>query len=229
MWKALVYKELRETLWIAGLALAAYAYIVGSCTGASLIPAGFLFSRSYYRVVVPFVDDDFLATFVQISAALAICVGLRQSLGESRHGTWLFLLHRPVESWKVIAGKLAVGMVICFGAMALPILIYAWWAATPGTHASPFEWSMTRSSWQAWFSITPGYLAAFLVGMRPARWFGSRLLPLVGAGLLAFLIAQWAFVNSPAPWWWILGVLAILLFDAWLVASIFYVSRTRNY
>ena len=29
-----------------------------------------------------------------------------------------------------------------------PFLRYAIWAATPGTHASPFEWSMTLPTWQ---------------------------------------------------------------------------------
>jgi hypothetical protein len=70
--------------------------------------------------------------------------------------------------------------------------------------------------------MTPVYLGAFLVGARPARWFGSRLLPLAGAGLLVGLIQF-------LPWWWLLGVLAILLLDAWLVASILYVTKTRDF
>jgi hypothetical protein len=229
MWKAIAHKELRDTLWLAALGLAAYAYLVGTSTGVPFIPAVYPFSRYYYSGgTIPFVGDDFLTNFVLISAALAIGVGIHQSLGESRHGTWLFLLHRPVERKKIIAWKLAVGMVICLGTMALPILVYAWWAATPGTHPSPFEWSMTGSSWRAWFSMTPIYLGAFLVGMRPARWFGSRLLPLVAAGLLAFVIAQ-LMSEFAAISWRIVGVTAIVVLDAWLTACVFHVARARDY
>ena len=78
------------------------------------------------------------------------------------------------------------GLYLAFS--AVPILVYAWWAATPGTHAGPFEWSMTLPAWQLWLSITAIYLAAFLVGMRPARWIGSRLLPLVAVGLFVLLL-----------------------------------------
>ena len=110
--------------------------------------------------------------------------------------------------------------------MALPTLSMpggrdAWYPCSP-------EWSMTWSSWQAWFSMTPIYLGAFLVGMRPARWFGSRLLPLVGVGLLAYVIAQ-LMSELLAITWWILGVTAIVVLDAWLIACVFYVARTRDY
>ena len=223
MWKVTAHKELRETLWLAALALAAYAYVVGSCTGIPFVPEVLSLSRyALPAAIMPFINDEFFSNFVLISAALAIGVGMRQSAGESRHGTWLFLRHLPVEQWKLTAVKLAVGVAVCLGTMALPILIYGWWAATPGTHPSPFEWSMTEDSWQAWFSMTPGYLGAFLIGVRPGRWFGSGLLPFIGAGLVTYAIQL-------VPCWWILGVLAILALDAWLVASILYVAHNRDY
>lgn len=224
MWKVVAYKELRETFWVAALALAAYGYVVGSCTGIPFIPEGFLGRLGYttFPGIIPFVTDDFLNGFILVSMGFAVGMGMRQSAGESRHGTWLFLLHRPVGQTKLIAWKLTLGVMICLGVMGLPILAYAWWAATPGTHPGPFEWSMTESAWQVWFSMTAAYLGAFLVGMRPAKWFGSRLLPLVGVWLLASLM-------QVIPWWWILGVLAILLLDTWLVVSILYVARTRDY
>lgn len=222
MWKVVVYKELRETLGLAALGLAGYVYLVAGCTGLQGVPAFPVGLFSSGQATIPFVADSFLPMLIPLSVILVIAVGLRQTIGESIHGTWLFLMHRPVARWRLIALKLATGMAICLGLMALSILIYAWWAATPGTHASPFEWALTATSWRAWLSMTPVYLGAFLVGLRPARWFGSRLLPLVGVGLLTSAIQL-------IPWWWYLGVAAIVLLDVWLVASILHVAGERDY
>ena len=216
MWKALAYKELRETLGLTALAILVYLLLVGSLTGLHT------FLLNLRSDEIPFAGTGFVGYFVFLSVVLVIGLGLRQTIGESVRGTWLFLMHRPVERWKLVALKLAIGLAACLVSMALPILVYAWWAATPGTHASPFEWSMTLDSWRGWLSMTPLYFAAFLVGMRPARWFGSRLLPLAGAGFLVGMI-------QVIPWWWLLGVPAILLLDAWLIVSIFDVARTRDY
>ncbi len=50
------------------------------------------------RSSVPFVNDGFFyGCFVLISAATAIALGLRQTLGESIHGTYPFLFHRPAD------------------------------------------------------------------------------------------------------------------------------------
>ena len=216
MWKALAYKELRETLGLAAIAIVVYLLLVGSLTGLHTFPLNLRSDE------IPFAGTGFVGYFVFLSVVLVIGLGLRQTIGESVRGTWLFLMHRPVERWKLVALKLAIGLAACLVSMALPILVYAWWAATPGTHASPFEWSMTLDSWRGWLSMTPLYFAAFLVGMRPARWFGSRLLPLAGAGFLVGVI-------QALPWWWLLGAPAILLLDAWLIVSIFDVARTRDY
>ena len=105
------------------------------------------------------------------------CLGLRQTVGESIHGTWMFLLHRPVGWTRLIGVKLLVGVALYLVCGAAAILVYAWWAATPGTHASPFEWSMTVPTWKVWIVMPIVYLGgAFLSGMRPARWVGTRLL-----------------------------------------------------
>jgi hypothetical protein len=217
MLKALVYKELRETLWLAGIGLLAYLYIVMSRMGI-----GWLFGADTTNRVIPFVSADFLESFCLVSVPLAIALALRQSVGEALRGTWLFLLHRPARRGTIIALKMTVGVVLYLICAALPILTYALWAARPGTHASPFEWSMTLWAWQAWLSIATLYFAAFLVGMRRARWFGSRLFPLAAAGVLVLTIQ---FV----PCWWLLGTASLVLLDAWLIAGIFYVVQTQDF
>jgi hypothetical protein len=213
-----VRKELRETLGLAGLGLLAYLCFVAGETGLPLVPwmgAG--------QWGIPFVNGSFLRSFSMVAVLLAIALGLRQSAVESLRGTWLFLLHRPMDRGKLIGLKLAVGATLYLLCGALPILLYGLWAATPGTHASPFSWSMTLPTWNAWLSIATLYFSAVLVGMRGARWFGSRLFPLAATALFVAVIVQFG-----ARWW--LPCLALLVVvDAWLVVSILYVARTRDF
>jgi hypothetical protein len=218
MLQAMLYKELRETLGLAGLGLLAYLCIVTGQMGMPLLP-WLVGSRD---AAIPFVGSEFLFRFCVVSVLLAVALGLRQSVAESVRGTWLLLLHRPAEHGRLIGVKLLVGAVVYLVCAALPILLYALWAATPGTHASPFEWSMTLWSWQAWVSIATLYFGAFLAGMRRARWFGSRLFPLAAAALLIGVI-------QIAPWWWLVGLGSLLLLNIWLVVNILYVARTRDY
>jgi hypothetical protein len=66
------------------------------------------------------------------------------------------------------------------------------------------------------------YLGSFLSGIRPARWIGTRLAPLAASGLLVGLIQL-------IPWWWVLGLAAVVLAVAVLTANILFVARTRDY
>ena len=94
----------------------------------------------------------------------------------------------------------------------------------PGTHASPFFWWMTANAWVALGFIAIVYPAAFLTGLRPARWFGTRLLPLAAAGPLAVAPALFSLVHLE-----LLGIPAYLLVAACLVALIYCVARTRDF
>ncbi len=219
MFRALMLKELRETAWIALVGLAAHMAFVANCVGYSVLP---FYTNGGRDIGIPFLDGAFLTPFCCVSIALAAALGLRQTAFESRGGTWLFLLHRPTSMWRVLAAKLAVGgglYLIC-GLMA--ILSYAAWAATPGKHPSPFFWWMTADAWEAWALIAIFYLAAFLAGIRPARWFGTRLLPLVAGGVLAALLIFPMF-------WPLLGIAVFILIAIWLVSLIYVTAQTRDF
>ena len=150
-------------------------------------------------------------------------MGLGQTVTESRHGTWLFLLHRPMSLWQVLGAKLVVGGGLYLLCGLIAILSYAAWAAMPGKHASPFLWWMTASAWEAWGVIAIVYLAAFLAGIRPARWFGTRLLPLAAGGGLAILLV------FALMFWPLLGIAALLLAAACLIGLIHFTARTRDF
>ena len=71
MWKALAVKELRETLWMAVVALVVHLLLMSPRMGTSLLPWASRESRE-----IPFVGPTFLTYFVVISACLAIGLGL---------------------------------------------------------------------------------------------------------------------------------------------------------
>jgi uncharacterized membrane protein len=219
MLKALVLKELRETAWIAAVGLLAHLGFVANCTGHAVLP----FWTIRGSLEIPFLDSGFLASFCFVSVAIAVTLGLRQTAVESGRGTWLFLLHRPVSVRRILAAKLAVGLGLYLLCGLIPILSYAAWAAMPGKHPSPFYWWMTADAWMAWCVICIVYLAAFLAGIRPARWFGTRLLPLAGAGLLA-VVSVLAFI-----FWPVLGIAVLLLLAACLLGLILFTARTRDF
>jgi hypothetical protein len=217
MLKALVVKELRETILIALAALVFYACYVAAGMGLRVTPYIYQSEQA-----IPFLGDGFIWNFALVSTGLAIALALRQSAWESVRGTFSFLLHRPVGWTSLLGTKIAVGLGLYLAFAAVPILIYAWWAATPGTHASPFFWSMTLPAWQAWISLTAVYLGAFLSGLRPARWLGSRLLPAAGVGGLVWCIQS-------LPCWWIVGLAAILVLDFLVAVNILFVARSCDY
>jgi hypothetical protein len=212
-------KELRETAWIALVALAAYLYFLGGAIGVRLFPWRIAGDNYQY---VPFVNGSLSGEFTKVAVCLAIGLGLWQTVVESRRGTFLFLLHRPVSRTAVIGTKLLVGAGLYLVCSAVPILIFAVLAATPGTHASPFEWSMTADVWETWITLTALYLGAFLSGIRPGRWFGTRLIPLAGAGLAVLVIVR-------LPWWLVFGLPALVVVGGVLLVGIFFVARTRDY
>jgi hypothetical protein len=217
MFRAMALKELRETRGIALLALAAYGLLLW-CQMAQVL--------KWRPQTMPFVDDGFLPGYIWVSGGLAIALGMRQTLGESIAGTYLFLFHRPAIRRWLIGAKLLVGLAAYLLCALLPVVIYGVLAATPGAHSSPFFWEMTIPTLVTCLTMTVLYFGAFLSGIRQGRWFYSKLFPLAGAGLMAFASAA---LHSDFSRGAVASLAPILLTDALLVASILFVARTRDY
>jgi hypothetical protein len=218
--KALALKELREVFGIAAAALGAYLALTANVMGAKVFDWVPIMPRG--PEPVPFAGGGFADFFALVSFAFALALGFRQSAWESARGTYLFLLHRPLGRGRIFLTKLAVGAGVLLACGGVPVVVYAAWAALPGHHAGPFAWSMTGPVWRLLFLMPLVYLGAFLSGLRPARWYGTRLLPLAAAVLL--LVAL-----SAMPHWWRLGLPAALVLAGLLVANICYVARVRDY
>jgi hypothetical protein len=217
--KALLFKELREVRGIAAVALACYLALVANLMGAKVFD--WVLGASRGTEDVPFVGGEFSGWFWIISALFAVALGFRQSAWESARGTYLFLLHRPLRRSAIFLTKLATGLGVFLVCSSVPIVVYGAWAATPGHHPSPFTWSMTVPAWEALTLISLLYLGAFLSGLRPARWFGTRLLPLMGVLIVVVLLPSFQWGYS------IIAVTALL--GAVLVGNVCYVGRVRDY
>jgi hypothetical protein len=203
MTRALLAKELREVAWIAALVLLLSLSYVSHLTGMKL----FTWLLSEQPTAVPFYGGLFARDFGVLAAVGAVLLGFRQSYWEILRNTNLFLLHRPISRRRVMLTKLAAGAGVLLICTAAPILLYGWWAATPGTHAGPFEWSMTSLVWRVWLAMLLPYLGAFATGVRPANWQGTKLLPLVAAGVLTIAVIV-------CPFWWLLAVPLLCVFCA---------------
>ena len=218
--RALAFKELREVFGITAAALGAYLALVVNLMGAKVfdwvpgIPAG--------TNEVPFAGQEFTIFFTFVSVVFALALGFRQSAWESARGTYLFLLHRPISRNAIFLIKVAAGAGVLFLCAAVPIVLYAWWAAVPGHHPSPFSWRDTGPAWQLAFMMPLVYLGAFLSGLRPARWFGTRLLPLVATAALLVLL-------SILPWGWGFKIVLTVVLYGLLVANVCFVARVRDY
>jgi hypothetical protein len=227
MHRALAFKELRETAWLAALAAACLMFFVVDIMGYEIHFERLQISSLHalqpsYGQPPPFLHPELPVLLATVGIPFALFLGFRQSLGESYRGLWQFLLHLPLARGSIIASKLAVGTGLLLAGLGVPLVVYAIWAAIPGTHASPFEWWMTGHAWRIVCGMTMAYLAAFLCGIRAARWHGSRLLPLVpaGAGLLFVCVTSW---------WPTAGWITIAVIDAALVAAVLRCTDERDY
>jgi len=222
MFRVVAMKELREVSII--LILVGAYWVLSTGVLENVLPT--TLSGRVYRnqeVMIPFVTDGFQSNLAFFCGILAIGLGLRQTLGESIHGTYLFLFHRPATRRWIIGAKLSIGIGVLSVCGVTLLMIHGIWAATPGTHASPFFWSMTIPCWMTVLQMTFLYLAAFLTGIRPGRWYGTRLFPLLAAAPLVVVVGELLPLESL---WWIVIALAG---DIWLLVTIFYVARTREY
>ena len=216
MLKALAIKELRESLGIVALAVLALGYVILGLIGVTMLPW-----QSAGQPYFPFSADAHSFSQAVVLGAFILLLGLRQTAWELHNGTFYYLLHRPLPRWVVFAVKLVVGTALVLVVNALFVGIYGWWAATPGTHPTPFFWSMTLPAWKLGLAMVPVYLGAFFSGLRPGQWFGSRLAPAV-TGIAA------GFAVTGMPWWWLSAIIGIAAVSLMLV-GIFYYTRVRDY
>lgn len=144
---------------------------------------------------------------------IGLALGLLQILPELRRDQWAFLVHRPATHTTLYFGKVVPGLCLYLLATVPPLLGFAFWASSPNHIPAPFDFRFTLGGWAAILSGLAFYFAGLLVALRPARWYGSRALPIVSA-----LIAPWAAFSLAEFWQAALVcvlVAVVLMLAAW--------------
>jgi len=218
---ALAIKELRESAAILGVATLAMLWTLGNVMGWRLTPFAV---EDNVVSSIPFYNGEFGPLLIFIGGGLAILLGMKQSAWENNGQQYYFLLHRPVARQTVFLLKIACGLACLLLLTLGSVLIYALWSASPGNHATPFFWGMTADAWFTCLVLPSIYLGAMLSGLRPARWIGTRLLPLLGSVVLLMLaVICWSELSRP------LGLLGLLVLDIVLVRMILATAEQRDY
>ncbi len=226
MRRSLMRKELMEMLPVVLVAGVIYAglllydiiefYYLSTALNENQTPLG---ASGRWSALI---HRDLFQSFWVVPLGFAVLLGLLQTISDSIQGTWGNLLHLPQGRRWVISTKLLAGSAAYLACSGLFVLGCVLLALSRQTENQPLQWWMVHPLVQFILLGMLLYLGAFLSGLRPARWYGSRLLPLCGCGMLAWgliLIAEW----------WIYGLLSLLVICGLLVVLILHLGESRDF
>jgi hypothetical protein len=211
--KALIQKELRELVKAAVLGLVILALL--------LLQDYHAYARAMRELALggagagaysPLAEGGLLKETFYFCAILGAVLGWLQIHNERRGDLWSFLVHRPVTRTQIFLAKIAAGAGLYVLAAGAPLAAFILWGIIPGHIAAPFEWAMLLPILARFLVGLVYYFAAMLVGLRQARWYASRGLPLPTAILVC------AATNLPSfPWMFtaILAGIVVLGLAAW--------------
>jgi hypothetical protein len=208
VWRAMLWKECRETGLIAGLIMLAVGGVLGVMVAReSWAVARPNMANSYVTACDAFLDGPYSI----MAAMAALIVGFMQFVRESRQDRFGFLVHRPVSRAQLFWSKVAAGIGLYALALLVPLGIAMAWASHPYNIPLPFSWAMGLPALSDVVAGIPLYFAGVLVARRSeARWIGSRLLPVAGPILAA--IAN--FAMPEVAWGLLISVAATLVMIA---------------
>ncbi len=192
--QAIVIKELRENLrWlpIGVLIIGVFVWLV--------TPTGITYTQT--------TTTDSITLSCSMGAALyAILLGALQSIFDLSDKQRGFLFHRSVSKNEVLYGKVIAGALLYSLACTIPLTCLALWFAWMGLEYLPVRPAQVIPSvlmCVACFSLHPATLVCV---DRPARWFGTKLLPLVAVATSLLILSQMFNANATATWWLTLGL-----------------------
>jgi hypothetical protein len=177
--RALVWKELRENLKWALLAMLAMGGALWYALHATA--NGMAGSSSYSQDGITLCRKSFLLVTTFGSAAIGLLMGFLQILPELKRDRWAALCHRPVSGGTIFWGKVIAG-VILYALAALPgFAVSVWQVATPGNFGVPFVPEMVKPGLADIAAGLAYYFAALTISLHSGGWMGLRLFPLLAA------------------------------------------------
>jgi len=224
---ALFRKELREVLpWM--LLAAVVVLAIGGLDVLSMMRSGdqpppyyyFGEASGYLRIYSVLLVSDlwaFAPLLLLTSCGLGLVVAGRQFLFPGVVREWPFTLHRSTTRGAVLLAKLcAAGAAFLLGIGAVWSVLYLY-ASQPGALRRPVE---GRIYWQGWIYILLGvlaYFAAAVASLSRARWYATRLFPLVIAAIvIPLVLVTWNMAVVATVLLIGLALLAVQLIDLML-------------
>ncbi len=180
--KALVWKELRENLLWAVLAMLA----LGAAEIFALHHSQYPEQQDFYFYNgITLCKKPFLTVTMFGYAVAGLALGLLQVLPELKRDRWAALLHLPLSRGRFFWGKAMAGAALYFVAAGLPLLFAVWHVARPGNFATPFLPKMVLPALADLATGLCYYFAALLMALQGGR-IASRALPLFAALHVSF-------------------------------------------
>jgi len=184
---------MRPMLWKEAREMGRWALLAAIVLG---VFAAFVLSQTRAQLVYGSGEGNISLLSWTIAAPLvALVLGLLQILPEQRRDQWAFLVHRPATRDVLFGGKALAGLGLYGLAVSVPALIALAWAAMPGHLPIPFDARLALPGLADLLMGVPCYFAGLLTALRPARWYGSRALPVpaaLAAALLAHIMSSFA-------------------------------------
>jgi hypothetical protein len=186
--KTLLQKEVRENLSLAALGLAIVAlllvvpWLVYEDALRDLV-SGRGSGGAYLEKLLPLASPDFLLGAGFFCSIFGGVLGFMQMHHERHLDLWAFLVHRPITRGQLFLGKTLAGLGLYSAVAGLPLACFVGWAWRPGDMAAPFDPAMLEPVAVLFLNGMIFYFAGMLTGLRQARWYASRILP-VGAAML---------------------------------------------
>jgi hypothetical protein len=184
--KALIWKEWRENIkWTP-------------------LPAILILGPMALFGPAPIMDRGYLFFVSLFSALFGAMLGFLQIHSESQGDKRSLLLHRPLSSSRIFAGKVIAGMGLYVLALGIPFAFELGLVTLPGFISQPFRWPMVLPWLADCLTGFVYYFAGMLTAQRSARWYGSRCLGL-GAGVCCSMLV-WVL---PELWQALLAIVMV--------------------
>lgn len=186
--KTLLWKELRENLRWATLAMIAF--------GGALCYTLYHHSDSFYGSYegMTLCHKTFLMVTTFGCPAIGLFLGLMQVLPELNRDRWAALLHRPVRRGTVFWGKAISGCALYGLATLPPFALVVWLVSTPGNFAVPFVPAMMKPGLTDIATGAAYYFAALLMGLQRGGPVILRAFPLLAAVHLSYFVLSRNFM-----------------------------------
>ena len=194
--QAMIWKEIRQNLpWTGFLFVAsagAFAYAVKHA------PAGYIYSDE------PVLGQAFCLVSRLGFLGLEGVLGLLGTVFDSRPDAWAFLVHRPEPRTTIFWSKLLAAWIAYLLVAGLPLGGAIIWVMQTERLGRPFYWEMGLVHISDLFAGAAAVPLGMIVGLRPARWYAGRGIPLLamflGIGLAELTREFWHCVPLLTFW-----------------------------